>query len=176
MERLPPPEPCRDENALCQTPGSAPHGARLRSPGGRVPGPCCRAERLHRARHPSHEGRRISLSGRRGSPTTSRFVQQSHPPSPRDVASLVNISLRQLERLCVKYIGTSPQKYTRQTQLKHAMKLLEQSSMPIVEVAIACGFRGTSTFNKSFKRAFGVTPIKFRQFGANPVDGTVKAN
>ncbi|MDI3335632.1 helix-turn-helix domain-containing protein [Defluviimonas aestuarii] len=86
------------------------------------------------------------------------------------LASSLNISPRQLERLFAKYIRTSPQRYTRQTQLKHAMKLLEQSSMPIVEVALACGFRGTSTFNKSFKRAFGVTPIKFRRFGANPAD------
>jgi Transposase DDE domain len=41
-----------------------------------VPGLCCRAERLNRARHPHHQGRRIGLSGIRGSPAVSRFVQQ----------------------------------------------------------------------------------------------------
>ena len=34
-------------------------------------------ERLHRARHPGHEGRGIGLSGERGRPAISRFVQQS---------------------------------------------------------------------------------------------------
>lgn len=77
MERIPPPKPCRDENALCETAGSAAHGPRLRPSGRRVPGPCCRPERLHCARHPCHESRGISLSGRRGSPAVSRFVQQS---------------------------------------------------------------------------------------------------
>ena len=66
MERLPPQEPCRNENALCETVGSAPQGAGLRSPGRGVPSACGRAERLHRARHPRHKGRGISLSGRRG--------------------------------------------------------------------------------------------------------------
>ena len=32
---------------------------------------------LHHAWHTHHRGRRISLSGERGSPTTPRFVQQS---------------------------------------------------------------------------------------------------
>ena len=92
LERLSPPEPRRDMSragkpsggsfsrrmdALREPVGSAPHGAGLRPPGRRVPGWCCRAERLHRARHPRHEGRGISLSGRRGSPAVSRFVQQS---------------------------------------------------------------------------------------------------
>jgi hypothetical protein len=39
-----------------------------------------RAERLRRARHPRHEGRRMGLPGIRCSPAISRFVLQS-PPS-----------------------------------------------------------------------------------------------
>ena len=34
----------------------------------RVPDPCGRPERLHRARHTRHKGRRMSLSGERGTP------------------------------------------------------------------------------------------------------------
>ena len=76
MERISPPEPYRDENALCETVGSASHGAGLRPPGRGVPDSCCRAERLHRARHPRRKGRGISLSGRRAGPAVSLFVQQ----------------------------------------------------------------------------------------------------
>jgi hypothetical protein len=45
---------------------------------------CRRPERLHRARHAHHRSHRISLSGERGSPALSRFVQQSPRPSCRD--------------------------------------------------------------------------------------------
>jgi hypothetical protein len=51
MERIPPPEPRRDEDALCETAGPAAHGTGLRPSGRRTPGPHRRSERLHRARH-----------------------------------------------------------------------------------------------------------------------------
>ena len=54
MERLSPPEPRRNQNALCETAGSAPHGAGLRSSGVRVPSPRGRPERLHGPRHTRH--------------------------------------------------------------------------------------------------------------------------
>ncbi len=86
------------------------------------------------------------------------------PPSMQKVASSAKVSVRQLERLFARHLQTSPQKFGRQAQLNHAMKLLEQSSMEIVEIALACGFRGSATFNRHFKRAFGVTPSKYRLF------------
>lgn len=94
------------------------------------------------------------------------------PPSTDEVASSVNVSVRQLERLFAKHLQTSPQKFGRQAQLNHAMKLLEQSSMEIIEIALACGFRGSATFNKQFKRAFGVTPSKYRLFQGGEISGT----
>src|SRR5690606_10178677 len=77
MERIPPPKPRRNEDALCETAGAAPHGAGLRPTGRGASGPYRRSERLHRARHPCHRARGISLSGERGTPAISRFVQQS---------------------------------------------------------------------------------------------------
>ncbi len=77
MERIPPPEPRRNQDALRETAGSAPHGAGLRPSGCGVPGSCRRPERLHRARHPCHKGLGIGLSGDRGIPVVSLFVQQS---------------------------------------------------------------------------------------------------
>src|SRR6056297_1216133 len=77
MERIPPPKPRRDEDALREAVGAEPHGARLRSPGRRTPGPSRRAERLHRTRHTCHRARGISASGERGSPGCTPFAQQS---------------------------------------------------------------------------------------------------
>jgi hypothetical protein len=77
MERISPPKPRRDENALRQTPGPTPRGARIRPSGGRIPNPDCRAQRLHRTGHTRHRGRGMSLSGERGSTAINLFVQQS---------------------------------------------------------------------------------------------------
>lgn len=71
MERMSPPKGGRDNNALRQTAGPAPHGARLRPPVRGVPGPCCRAGWRHRARHPCHGSRGASLSRDSGNPTVS---------------------------------------------------------------------------------------------------------
>lgn len=54
MERLSPPKPHRNEGTLCETPESAPHGARLRPPGRGVPGSCGCPQRVHRARNTHH--------------------------------------------------------------------------------------------------------------------------
>src|SRR6056297_1371913 len=76
MERIPPPERRRDEDASCQTAGPAAHGAGLRPTGRRAPDPHRRPERRHRARQARHRGRATSLSGDRGTSAISRIVQQ----------------------------------------------------------------------------------------------------
>ncbi len=54
VERLSPPKPRRDGNALRQTLGPTPRGARIRPSGGRVPNPDCRVQWLHRTWHFVH--------------------------------------------------------------------------------------------------------------------------
>ncbi len=51
VERIPPPKPRRDEDALRQTAWSERDGPRLRSPSRRDPNPCSHPQRLHCARH-----------------------------------------------------------------------------------------------------------------------------
>src|SRR5690606_37401148 len=91
MERLSPPKPRRNEDALCETAGSAPHGAGLRPPGRGVPDPCRRPERLHRTRHTRNSSRGMTPSGERGTLTVSQFVQQSLCVSPRENSSVSSV-------------------------------------------------------------------------------------
>ena len=74
---IPPSKPRRNEDALSETAGIAPHGKRLRSTGRGASGPYRRSERRHRARRPCHRAHGISLSGERGTSALSRYVQQS---------------------------------------------------------------------------------------------------
>ncbi|SEN99510.1 hypothetical protein SAMN05216227_10381, partial [Pseudorhodobacter antarcticus] len=93
MERLSPPKPRRNKDALCQTAGSAPYGAGLRPSGRGVPSSCCRPERLHHSRHAHYRSRGISLSGDRGTLTVRPFVQQSPFLPPNRIGSMANIAV-----------------------------------------------------------------------------------
>lgn len=65
MERIPPTEPRRNEDALFETSGPAVDRAGLRPPGFRYPSSHRRPERLHRYRHNRHRVHRIGLSRER---------------------------------------------------------------------------------------------------------------
>ncbi len=77
MERIPLPEPCREQDELYQTHGAIPGGKSLCSAGRENPGPCRRSQPLHRSCNTRHCARRVSLSRESGSALTPHFVQQS---------------------------------------------------------------------------------------------------
>ncbi len=81
-----------------------------------------------------------------------------HRTSQRQLARGVSLSERQLERLFRRYLDTTPSRYARDYRLARARDLLRQTSMSVIEVAIACGFTTASHFTKSYRERFGRTP------------------
>jgi transcriptional regulator GlxA family with amidase domain len=79
-----------------------------------------------------------------------------------ELCQQVGVSRRQVERLFVKYLGTSPLKYYRGLRLDHARALLRETDMSITEVGLASGFASDSAFLKGFRARFGISPSKFR--------------
>jgi AraC family L-rhamnose operon regulatory protein RhaS len=80
------------------------------------------------------------------------------------IASAAFISKRQLERLFRQFLQTSPNQYLRNTQLKHATRLLkEDQQLSIVELSELCGFSDSNYFSKCFKLAYGVSPREYRK-------------
>ncbi|VAW18172.1 Transcriptional regulator containing an amidase domain and an AraC-type DNA-binding HTH domain [hydrothermal vent metagenome] len=84
------------------------------------------------------------------------------PVSPSRLAADAGLSTRQLERLFRRYIGRSPKRYFLELRLKRARYLLLQTDMPVVDVAVACGFTTTSHFSKCYRGFFGTTPHRER--------------
>ncbi len=80
-----------------------------------------------------------------------------------DLASLVGISRRQLERLFNKYLDCVPRRYYLDLRLKKARQLLLQTDKSIAEVAIACGFVSAPHFSKSYRDRYNVSPRDERQ-------------
>lgn len=79
-----------------------------------------------------------------------------------ELAKEVGLSGRQLERLFRKHVGTTPRMYHLRHRLQRARRLLRQTSLPVIEVAIACGFTTASHFAKSYRDQFGITPSSDR--------------
>ncbi len=80
-----------------------------------------------------------------------------------EIARRVSLSHRQLERLFRRYLTSTPARYYLNLRLNKARALLSQTSMPVTEVAFACGFTSASHFSKCYRDTFGKTPRKERQ-------------
>lgn len=80
------------------------------------------------------------------------------PLRPDEIADVVTLSTRQLERLFARYLGTSPKRYYLHLRLEKARNLLRQTDLSVTDVCVACGFRSLSHFSKSYRSAYGVPP------------------
>ncbi|MGC4027184.1 MAG: GlxA family transcriptional regulator [Mesorhizobium sp.] len=86
----------------------------------------------------------------------------SEPLSLIEIADHVGLSRRQIERLFRTEMGRSPARYYLEIRLDRARHLLIQSSMPVVEVAVACGFVSASHFSKCYRELYARSPQQER--------------
>ncbi|MFY9213052.1 MAG: GlxA family transcriptional regulator [Aestuariivita sp.] len=82
------------------------------------------------------------------------------PLTPDEIADLVSLSNRQIERLFGTHLNCSPKKYYLQMRLDKARDLLRQTGLSVTEICVACGFRSISHFSKCYRRAFGISPSR----------------
>jgi AraC family transcriptional regulator, glycine betaine-responsive activator len=80
-----------------------------------------------------------------------------------ELARMVNISVRQLERLFVRYIGDSLNRYYLTLRLNKVRRLLCQTSLSIIHIELSCGFTSSSHFSKCYRAKFGVSPYETRR-------------
>ncbi|MDX8529177.1 GlxA family transcriptional regulator [Mesorhizobium sp. MSK_1335] len=78
------------------------------------------------------------------------------------VAIRAGVSRRQLERLFLEHVGVSPAKHYMKIRVDHAKRLIQGTRMPLVDIAIACGFISASHFSKCFKAIHRITPQQCR--------------
>lgn len=83
--------------------------------------------------------------------------------STDDIAQLVGLSRRQLERQFKQYLGAMPSRYYLELRLKKARQLLLESNSSIVQIGLMCGFSSGAHFSTAFGAQFGITPREERQ-------------
>ncbi|KMO32588.1 AraC family transcriptional regulator [Methylobacterium tarhaniae] len=90
------------------------------------------------------------------------------PLTTEALAAVACLSPRQFTRLFRAETGTSPAKAVETLRLEAARLMLEQSRLPIEEVAQEAGFANRERMRRSFLRAHGEVPRRIRN-GAGPL-------
>ena len=84
-----------------------------------------------------------------------------------DIARLVGMSRRQLERLFKQHMDALPSRWYAELRLTRARRLLQQTSQSILQVGLACGYTSGSHFSNAYRAHYGHTPRDERRPRAN---------
>lgn len=101
-------------------------------------------------------------------------IMDTNIEDPLDVpelARVLNVTRRQLERLFRGHLNDTPGNFYMKVRLTHAQRLLQQTDMPITEIAVACGFAATSHFSRAYSLRFGRPPTRDRRIFAPDLAG-----
>jgi AraC family transcriptional regulator len=94
---------------------------------------------------------------------------KSHEPLDLEsMAARAGVSSFHFLRLFATVLGVTPHQYVVRTRLRHAARLLADGSRSVTDVAGDVGFGDLSNFVRTFRRAAGVSPRRFRRL--HPAD------
>ncbi len=88
--------------------------------------------------------------------------ESSAPIRIDEVASIMGVSSRYLRREFSSTFGTGIVEYVTELRLRKARRMLEETSLSILEVALDCGFSSSQYFDRVFRKSTGMTPLCFR--------------
>ena len=124
---------------------------------------------LHTEVREGREPQRLSLQARLGvnHPGLVRAIEAmernlEEPIDRCELARIAGVSERHLDRLFLNQIGTTLSLHYLQLRLGRAHELIVQSSLSLLEIGLASGFNRASTFSKSYRKMFGVSPSSDR--------------
>jgi AraC family transcriptional regulator of adaptative response / DNA-3-methyladenine glycosylase II len=79
------------------------------------------------------------------------------------LAARLGVTSRHLRRLFTRHLGASPLAVAHTQRLHFAKALLDQTSLPMREIAVASGFGSTRRFNDTFRKTYGRAPRELRR-------------
>jgi AraC family transcriptional regulator len=93
-----------------------------------------------------------------------RFIESdaARPISLADLAAVAGMSKYHFLRVFRRLAGVTPHQYLISMRMRRAALGLAASRRPVLEIALDSGFGDLSTFNRTFRAAFGLTPTQYR--------------
>lgn len=125
---------------------------------------------LHTEVRPSRGPQRAGLIERWGT-TNAKLLDvimamEGHIADPlalSQLAAFAGLSGRQLNRLFQDKLGHTTMEFYRNLRLEKAQNLLRNSSLPLIEIAVATGFTNAAHFATAHRRLFGFPPSAVRK-------------
>ncbi|WP_084636649.1 helix-turn-helix domain-containing protein [Mesorhizobium sp. WSM3626] len=124
---------------------------------------------IHKPREGGHPQRTDDSEVDEARPSLSRKIvalmeeNLDFPLPPKALAKQLSISVRTLERYCLRHFNQTPNQLYLRTRLQSARSLLFYEDREIKDVAVTCGFSYPSVFTRSFTAQFGQSPLAFRR-------------
>ena len=79
------------------------------------------------------------------------------------LAARIGVGARHLDRLFLRYVGASPIAVAQTRRLHFAKHLLDETSLPITQIALAAGFGSIRRFNTAFHKTYARAPRELRK-------------
>lgn len=79
------------------------------------------------------------------------------------LAERLGVGPRHLRRLFVRHLGATPSAVAQTRRLHFAKKLIDETSLPMSEVALASGFGCVRRFNAAIRKVYARTPTQIRR-------------
>jgi transcriptional regulator GlxA family with amidase domain len=79
------------------------------------------------------------------------------------IAAGIGMSARTLNRWCRQHLHESPAELVRRLRIDEARRLLEETPLPLKDIATRAGLGDASTMWRGFTQRLGVTPAEYRQ-------------
>lgn len=74
----------------------------------------------------------------------------------------LGVTGRHLSRLFAQHLGVSPKAVGQTRRLHSAKKLLDETQLPMVDIAMSTGYGSVRRFNDHFKQVYGRSPTQIR--------------
>ncbi len=88
-----------------------------------------------------------------------------------NLAQEVGLSSRQLRRVLLQHFGVTPVELAQTQRLLFAKKLLQETRMPMADIAFAAGFGSVRRFNALFAQRYGLAPAAIRRNAPSSANG-----
>ncbi|NGQ90442.1 methylphosphotriester-DNA--protein-cysteine methyltransferase family protein [Rhodobacter sp. HX-7-19] len=79
------------------------------------------------------------------------------------LAHRLGIGARHLSRLFLRHLGASPLQAARTLRIGRAKRLIDQTDLPMAEIALQAGFGSIRSFNAAFRTLYGREPSALRR-------------